>query len=299
MISSPDDQNAKGNQSNDFLIAVRKSLNLDDVSNGQTRDTYGCEPSNKEFAYLKIRVHSHDGKELHSPAGAAASLPIDADPWEAVHEIDRRSDDRRVVGRHLVRTVAFGVLTGVMVSAGFAWHFYGDAHSAYIVDSGKAPSSLVSMKSPGSNVTVEQASKTSDRVPTQDQAALPTEDQVALPTEDQAALPTQNQGAPILAPGQVSVTPGSSPDLQDQLESLASDVAVVRRIVERLAAVQEQMALDMVTLQKTNHASQRASLLPHAPAVPAPSRQYAPNIVRSTPFVAAPSAPARTPAAPH
>src|SRR6185437_14632493 len=114
-----------------------------------------------------------------------------------------------------VRTVAFGVLTGVMVSAGFAWHFYGDAHSAYIVYSGKAPSALVSMKSPGSSVTVEQASKTSDRVPSQDQAALPTQDQAALPTEDQAA--------PVPLPGQVSVAPGSSPELQDQLESIASD----------------------------------------------------------------------------
>jgi hypothetical protein len=225
----------------------------------------------------------------HSAAGVAAvEPPIDVD------EINRRSDDRHVAGRRLVRTVAFGVLTGVMVSAGFAWHFYGDAHSAYIVDNGRAPSALVSMKAPGSNVTVERASKTSDRVPTQDQAALS--------TQDQAALLTQDQAAPVLPPGQVSVAPGSSPELQDQLESIASDVAVVRRTVERIAAVQEQMALDVVPLQKSNQANQKASLLPHAPAVR--SRKYAPNIARSdvvAPWlsVLVPSAPARTPSAPH
>jgi hypothetical protein len=184
------------------------------------------------------------------------------------------------MGRRLVRTIAFGVLAGVVVSAvsaAFAWHFNGDVRKAYMVDTG--------MKSPSSNVIpVELASKPSDRVPTQ----------------DQVALPTQDQAAPVLPPGQVSVAPGSSPEMQAQLESIASDVAVVRRIVERLAAVQEQMALDMATLQKSGqNASQKTSLLPHSPAAPVPPRNYAPNMVRSTPSVPVPSAPARTPSALH
>jgi hypothetical protein len=290
--SQGDNQNAKGGQSNDFLIAVGKSLNLDDRSSGQTCHPNAHEPSDK--SYQKLRIHLHDDKELDSFAGVAAvERPIDVD------EINRPSDDRHVVGRRLVRTVAFGVLTGVLVSAGFAWHFYGDAHSAYIVDNGRAPSALVSMKAPGSNVTVEQASKTSDRVPTQDQATLSTEDQAELPTQDQAAPATQDQAAPVLPPGQVSVAPGSSPELQDQLESIASDVAVVRRIVERLAAVQEQIALDVVTLQKSNQANQKASMLPHAAAGAVSSRQRASNIVRSTPSAPVPSTLFQTTAAPR
>jgi hypothetical protein len=211
------------------------SLNLDDRSSGETCHPTAHEPSDE--SHLKLRIHLHHGKELDTPAGVAVEPPIDVD------EINRRSDDRHVVGRRLVRTVAFGVLTGVMVSAGFAWHFYGGAHSAYIVDSGKGAGTLVSMKSPGSNVTAEQTSKTSDRAPTEDQAALLTPEQAALLTPEQAALLTQDQAAPALPPGQELVAPGSSPELQDQLRSIMNDVAAVRRIVERLAAVQEQIAL--------------------------------------------------------
>jgi hypothetical protein len=268
MISSSqgDDQNTQGNKSNDILIALGKSL-----SSGQTCHTNGCEPSDKEFSHLKVRVHLHD-KELYSPACVAAAEPsIDANPCEAVHEIDGRSDDRCAVVRRLVRTVAFGVLTGLMVCAAFAWHFYGDVHSAHMVDTGKL------------------ASKTSDRVPTQ----------------GQAALPTQDQAAPVHPPGQASVAPGSFPELQDRLEIIVSDVAAVRRILERLAEVQEQVALDIATLQKSNqNASQKASLRAYSSAVPVPSRKYAPNIARSdvvahSPSVPVPSAPARTPSALH
>ncbi len=294
MTSSQDDnQSAKGSQSNDFLIAVGKSLNLDDQSSGQTCQANAHGPSDK--SHLKLRVHLHHDKELDTPAGVAAEPLIDVD------EINRRSDDRHVVGRRLVRTVAFGVLTGVVVSAGFAWHFYGDAHSAYMVDSGKAPGALVNMKSPDSNATAEQTSKTSDRASTEDQAAsltpeqaaLLTPEQAALLTPEQAALLTQGRAAPALPPGQ------SSPELRDQLRGIMSDVAVVRRIVERLAAVQEQIALDVVTLQKSNQANQKASMLPHAAAGAVSSRQRASNIVRSTPSAPVPSTLFQTTAAPR
>jgi hypothetical protein len=152
-----------------------------------------------------------------------------------------------------------------MVGAAFAWQFYGDVHGTHMVDAGKVPSIFVNAKSTSSKVIpVELDPKISDRVPTQDQAA------------------------PVLM---VSATPGSSPELQHQLETIASDVAVMRRIVERLAAVQEQMASDVATRQKAGQtASQKALLLPHSPAAPVPSRKYAPVVVRSngvahSPFV--------------
>jgi hypothetical protein len=92
--------------------------------------------------------------------------------------------------------------------------------------------------------------------------------------------------------------------MQHQRETLVSDVAVVRQIVERIAAVQEQMALDIATLQKSDqNVSQKASVPPHAP-VPVSSRKYAPSIARSdvvahSASVSVPTAPARTPLAPH
>jgi hypothetical protein len=115
--------------------------------------------------------------------------------------------------------------------------------------------------------------QTSDRLPTQDAAAV-------LPTQD-AALE------------KVSTAPGPSPELRQQLEAMGSDIAVVRHIVERLAAVEEQVAVNIAMLQKS---VQKASLLPHSPPVPAPSRKHAPNNVAAhSPSAPVPAAPARTP----
>jgi hypothetical protein len=277
IFSQGDDQSAPDNKNNELA----KLLGLDDQSSGL------LDPNNKEFAsHLKVRI-----------AGVAAvEPPIDADPSKTVHEINRRPNHRRAEGRLLVRTIAFGVLASVVVGAAFAWLFYGDVHGTQMVDAGKVPGMFVSSKT---------ATKISDRVPTQDQAALPTQDQAALPTQDQAALPTQDQAAlptqdqaaPVLPPGQASVAPESSPEVQHQLESIASDVAMVRRIVERLAAVQEQMVADMAMQQKSGqNASQNESLLPPSPAVPVPSRKYAPVVARSNSrSVPVPPAPARSP----
>jgi hypothetical protein len=213
--------------------------------------------------------------------GAMAAEPL----IDAKHQVDRVSDERPAVGRPLFRTVAFGVIASVLVGAAFAWQFYGDDQSKHMVGAGKRYGIVASTKSSGSNVVpVELAPKTSDRVPTQDTALL--------------------QAAPAIPSAQVSVALGSSPELQDQLETVVSDVAVVRRIVERLAAVQEQMALDIRDgLQKSDqNVRRKVSLPPHSPAAVRP-RKYAPSIARSdvvahSPSVPVRSAPAQPPLAP-
>ena len=61
----------------------------------------------------------------------------------------------------------------VLVGAAFAWQFYGDDQRKHMVGAGKLHGIVVSTKSSSSNVVpVELASKTSDRVPTQDTALL-------------------------------------------------------------------------------------------------------------------------------
>jgi hypothetical protein len=290
MISSQgQDQNAQSNQGNDILIALDKSLSLDDRSSGEACHTNGCGsldgPSDKEFSHLKVRVHLHDDKEFHFPPGVTTvEPPIDANPRQAVHQGDPVSDDRPAAGRRLFRTLAFGVITPVMVGAAFAWQFHGDDQRKHMVGAEELHRAVVSMKSSSSDVPVELASKTSDRVPTQDTALL--------------------QAAPVLPSAQVSVALGSSPELQHQLETVVSDVAVVRRIVERVAAVQEQMALDIVTLQRSDrNVSQKVSMPLHSPAA-VPPRKYAPSIGRSdvvahSPSVPAPTASAQPPLALH
>ena len=230
-------------------------------------------------------------KEFHFPPGVTAvEPPIDANPRQAAHQGDRVSDDRPAAGRRLFRTLYFGVITPVMVGAVFAWQFYGDDQTKDMVRGWRSSSRELSpvvntnFWPSSSDLAAELAFKTSDPIPTQEAALL--------------------QPAPFLPPAQVSVAPGSSPELQHQLETVASDVAVVRRIVERLAAVQEQMALDIVTLQKSEqNVRQKVSLPPHSPAA-VPPRKYAPSIARSdvvahSHSVPVPTALAQPPLAPH
>jgi hypothetical protein len=274
MISSHgQDQNAQSDQGNDILIAIEKSLNLDDRSSGEACHTneYGSldDLSDKEFARLKVRLRLHD-EEVFPPGAMAAEPLIGAKTGQAVHQVDRVSDDRPAAGRRLFRTVAFGVIASVLVGAAVAWQFYGDDQSKHMVGAGKGHGIVASTKSSSANVVaVELASKTSDRVPTQDTAL--------------------RQAAPAIPSAQVSVAPGSSPELQHQLETVVSDVAVVRRIVERLAAVQEQMALDFATL----NVRQKVSSPSHSPAA-VPPRKYAPSIARSNVVAHSPSAPVPT-----
>jgi len=270
-------------QAHDLATALAKSLGLDDQRSAETCPTNGCEPldgsSDRKFAHLKIRVHLHDDKELpFTPGVEAAEPPIDADPRQAVHEVGRSSDERRAAVRRLLCTVAFGVITAVMVGAAFAWHRQSRDMVRVTSPSESSPPVVRANFWPSnSNVAAELAAKTSDRIWTQDTVLLQ-----AAPflTPGQAfdRVPAQHSVMPVLPPDQVSVAPATSPELQQQIEAIVSDVAVVRQTVERIAAVQEQMALDIATLQKSG---QKASLPPQSPPVPASSRKHAPNIARS------------------
>jgi hypothetical protein len=292
--SQGQDQNAQNNQGNDIPIALDKSLSPDDRSSGEACHTNGCGsldgPSDKEFLHLKVRVHLHDDKEFHLPPGVTAvEPPIDANPGPAILQSDGISDDRPAVGRRLFRTVAFGVITAVIVGAAFARQFYSDGQTEDMVRGlGTSPKELSPVVSANfwpssSDLAAEFAFETSDRIPTQDAALL--------------------QAVPVTPSSPVSVALVSSPELQHQLETVVSDVAVVRRIVERLAAVQEQMALDIATLQKSDkNVRQKVSLRAHSPTA-VPPRKYAPSMARSDVVAHSPvpvlTAPAKTPFAPR
>ena len=283
-------QSVQSDQGNDILIAFKEWLKDLDA-----RGSGACHPNgfgpldkhdDKELANLKVRIHLHADKEFHHPLGlTTVEPPIDLNP----HPTIGIANDRPFVGGRLFRTVAFGVITAVMVGAAFAWQSHGDDETKDTVRGwGTSPRGLSPVVSSNfwpssSDVAAELASKTSDRIPTQDTALL--------------------QAAPVtMAP--VPVAPGSPPELQHQLETMVSDIAVVRRIVERLAAIQEQMALDFATLQKSDqNVRQKVSLPPHSPAA-VPPRKYAPSIARSdvvahSPSVPVPTAPARTLLAPQ
>ena len=76
---------------------------------------------------------------------------------------------------------------------------------------------------------------------------------------------------------------------------MVSDLAVVRRIVEQLAAKQEQMAQDIATLQATKqNVSEKKSLLPQTSAVPPRKNTHSEAAVQP-PSVPVPTPRPRTP----
>ena len=114
----------------------------------------------------------------YSPPGAMAAEPlIDAKTGQAVHQVDRVSDERPALGRRLFRTVAFAVIASVLVGAAVAWQFYSDGRSKHMVGAGKLHGIVASTKSPSTNVVpVELASKT-----TRDPCLLPSTQGAVLP----------------------------------------------------------------------------------------------------------------------
>ena len=140
IYSQGQDLDAQSDQGNDGLIALAKSLDLDDQSSGETCRANGCAPldgpSDKLFAHLKVRVHLHDDKELHFLRGVTA---VEPNPGPAMLQSDGFSDDGPSAGRRLFRTIAFGVITALMVGAAFAWQFYGDGQTKDMVRGWSSP----------------------------------------------------------------------------------------------------------------------------------------------------------------
>jgi hypothetical protein len=65
-----------------------------------------------------------------------------------------------------------------------------------------------------------------------------------------------------------------APGLQQQLETIVGDLTIVRRIVEQVAARQDQMAQDIATLQAAEqNVSQKISMPPSVSGLPHPATQ--------------------------
>ncbi len=176
---------------------------------------------------------SHRNEFHVSPGTAPVKPSIGVNPRQASfqrHGISRG----RSVGRRVFRAFAYGFIIIVTVGAALAWQPSDDKTKDIVRAWGISLSQLSSVlgtKSPAaSDVAAKPVSKTSE---------------------------------------QASVAAGSSPEAQYHLETMGSDLAVVRRIVEQLAAKQEQMAQDIATLQAAEqNVSEKKSSLPQSSAVP-------------------------------
>ena len=136
------------------------------------------------------------------------------------------------VAKRLFRTGAYGVIFTVIFGTGFAWQASDDSTKAVVkgwANSVVWTSSLLSNNFPPKTDATEAASTVSDQSPT-GTAIIPT-------------LASSSQ------PASTSTAIDSSADLQRQLDAILSDIAIVRRTVEQVAARQDQMVRDIATLQ--------------------------------------------------
>jgi hypothetical protein len=225
-------------------------------------------------------------REFHcAPSITPAEPSVELNPPQVILQSDRISSDRPSVGSRVFRTVARGFIVITMVGAAFSLLSYGDEREKDIVSAWDRSLSWLSSvsrtnSSEGSNVATEPVAKTFAAVPSSKTGAAESVSKAAgaepvVATEPVAktvavepvaktvaAEPvsrpsdqksTQNAAlvpeASSIQSAPASVTTGLSSELQHQLETMASDLAIVRHVVEKLAARQDQMVRDIAALQ--------------------------------------------------
>jgi len=208
-------------------------------------------------------------KEIHHAPSIAPTVPSsELNSQRASLQSDGTSNDRPSVGRRVFHTVARGFIVIAMVCAAFALLSDGGDKKKDIVRAWDhslnwLSSVLGTNSSQDSDVAPESGSKPLDQTPTQNTALLP--------------------AAPHIQPAPASVATASSPELQHQLETMVSDLADVRRLVEQLAARQDQMVRDIATLQAAEqNVSQKLSSLPESQTVRVPRKKAVRPVHKST-----------------
>jgi hypothetical protein len=204
-----------------------------------------------------------DPNEFHFSPGLAEEEPsIDGHRRQRYFGSGGFSRHRPSVGRQVFRAFAWGLIIVAIAGIPMAWQFSDDNTkdmvTAWAKAGGLSPSKLppvLGTKSPPP--AAETMSKTLDRAPTQEASDLAARFAPAAPQ---------------------SVEPRPSAELPHQLEAVASDLAVVRRLVEQLAAKQDQMAQELTTLQTTQLSiSQKLSQAPETTAVHVPPHKNGPK----------------------
>jgi len=167
-------------------------------------------------------------KEFHVSPGIAPGEPlISLNPRGTGFQGDGRPPDKRSVARRLLRTFALGVIVIVVACAALAWQSTDEKTKDIVRAWGISLGQLSSL----------------------------------LGTKP-AATPDAASGAISKGSEQGSAATRPSPEPQYQLEAMANDLSVMRRMLEQLAAKQEQMAQDIATVQAAEQkiGQQRAAL---------------------------------------
>jgi hypothetical protein len=194
---------------------------------------------------------------LHvSPDLAPLEPLLEVRPGKAKTRRVSPSGNKRSVGAEILRLFVCGLIIAAIGGAAFAVQ-YGDdsirealgflqsSVSGLSPDLGANPSARV----------VDGFSKTSDQMSAQDG----------------------------ISARKASVAPGSSPQVQQQLETMASELAIVRGLAEQLTVLQKKMAQDIAGLETAKeNLGQKTWWLYQSSAFDAPPHKTAKKIAPST-----------------
>jgi hypothetical protein len=281
MSSSPNQtHDIQCKQGPDILVALRQSLIEDPRMGTVAVRADGHDSSDSLYATAQNETHhgpgtsvakssvdqnlgqtslQSDGNPADSPSIAPIESSSELNPGQANRQTDGTSYDRPTVGRRIFHHVIRSFVFIAMIGVAFALLSYGDAKKKDIIRTWDLSLSWLSSvlrtsSSQWSDVAVPTVSKSLDQTSSRNTALLP--------------ATVGAQSAPAL------VAPGPSPEAQHQLETIANDLAVLRHLVEQLAARQDQMAQDMATLQVgEQNLSQKISLLPQSRTVHIPRKK--------------------------
>ena len=218
----------------------------------------GCDPSDNY------------SNELHvSPDLAPLDPLLERPPGKGRTRRLRPSGNRRSVGREVLRLFVYGLIIMTIGGAAFASQ-YGDDNIKEMLGilqrsvSGLSP---VLGANPSARA-LEGFSKSSDQVSTQDKISA--------------------KEARFIQSTPVPVTAGSAPQSQQQLETMASEIAIVRVLAEQLAVSQKKMAQDIAALETgKENPSQKMWWLYQSSAFDAPPhksvKKTVPSAAKSSP----------------
>jgi hypothetical protein len=212
----------------------------------------------------------------------AVEPSIHVSPLPSGFTNDQFASDRPAIGRRIFRSlVRFFIAALIGVGATLAWQSHGDEAKEIVRTWAPSLGWLLSVSTTKSSPNVDVAAEQTGYIPA---------GQVS--TQD-AALP---QPAPVTPTVPASAAAAISPKLVQQLEAIARDLAGVRHSVDQLAAKQEQMAHNIVTLQAIEQdIRQKISSPPLFRTVPMPPRKKPPSVAPPLPAALSSSVPRPAP----
>jgi hypothetical protein len=247
-------------------ITQQSKCETTDQGNGKALPDLDDDTSRIRQSYFSPSVVSPESVVYpdHAPSGTSPEPSIA--PQRANI---REAGSRASVERRAFRTAIRGAIIVIAVAAG--WQVYRDDQTKDLLKAWghsllNRSSAVLATTQPGSEIAAEPGSKLSD----------------------QAVTPS--------APTSIAIR--EFPELQQQLQTIVSDLAALQRIVEQVASKQEQISRDVATLQATEqNISGRVSSLTQPTAVRVVQRRNVAKLVHSgTPKQsAAESLPVQTP----